>query len=240
MNELIKITENNGKQAVSARELYRFLEITERFSNWFERQLSYGFTEGIDYIGCKEFNTLANQELTDYALTLDCAKEISMIQRSERGKQARQYFIACEKKSKSLDTISRKDLAKMLLESEEEKERMQLTIESQTKSLVESAPKVEYFDKCLDSKGYLTVNMIAAELGISAVKLNKLLSEWGIQYWQSECFFLYSEYRNMGYTVHRPYPYTNSQGIILTTQHMYWTESGKKFIVELYHKKVAA
>jgi len=139
-----------------------------------------------------------------------------------------------------LDNISRKDLAKMLLESEEEKERMQLTIESQTKSLVESAPKVEYFDKCLDSKGYLTVNMIAAELGISAVKLNKLLCQWGIQYWQTECFLLFSEYRNKGYSVHRPYPYTNSQGIVVTTQHMYWTESGKKFIVELYHKKVAA
>ena len=67
MKELIKITEQNGRQAVSARELYKFLEITERFSSWFERMLQYGFTENIDYQGCKLFNALANQELTDYA-----------------------------------------------------------------------------------------------------------------------------------------------------------------------------
>jgi phage anti-repressor protein len=98
--ELIPISEYNGEKAVSARELYKFLGATERFSTWFERQLQYGFTESIDYVGCKEFNTLANQELTDYALTIDCAKEISMLQRTERGKQARQYFIDCEKKLK--------------------------------------------------------------------------------------------------------------------------------------------
>jgi phage anti-repressor protein len=51
-----------------------------------------------DYAGCKVFNALANQDLTEYALTLDMAKEISMIQRSDKGKQARQYFIACEKR----------------------------------------------------------------------------------------------------------------------------------------------
>ncbi|MFJ1491634.1 antA/AntB antirepressor family protein [Capnocytophaga canis] len=98
MEGLIKITEQKGQKVVSARELYKFLEITERFNNWFERMLSYGFLESIDYQGCKFFNTLANQELTDYALTLDCAKEISMIQRSEKGKQARRYFISIEKK----------------------------------------------------------------------------------------------------------------------------------------------
>ena len=240
MNELIKITENNGTQAVSARELHKFLEVTERFSYWFERQLPYGFTEGADYVGCKEFNTLANQELTDYALTLDCAKEISMIQRSERGKQAREYFIACEKKSKSIEGISRKDLAKMLIESEEEKERLQLISETQAKELVLQAPKVDYYNKCLESKGYMTVNVIAAELGISAVKLNRLLCNWGIQYWQTDCYVLYTDYRNKNYTVHRPYPHINSQGETVTTQHMYWTETGKKFIVELYHKRNAA
>ena len=91
--ELIKVQEKNGQKVVSARELYNFLEITERFSNWFERQIQYGFVENLDFVGCEVFNTLANQTLKDYALTMDTAKEISMIQRSEKGKQARQYFI---------------------------------------------------------------------------------------------------------------------------------------------------
>lgn len=159
-----------------------------------------------------------------------------------------EFYILCNRKIKELlrngyaklDTISKKDLAKMLLESEEEKEKMQLTIDSQSKELIESAPKVEYFNKCLESKGFLTTNMIAAELGISSIKLNKLLCGWGIQYKQSDCYFLYADYRDKGYTVHRPYPHLNSQGITVTTQHMYWTESGKRFIIEMYNKKIAA
>ena len=80
-------------QAVSARDLYQFLQPTERFSNWFDRQLQYGFENGVDYLGCKVFNTLAKQELVDHILKLDMAKEISMIQRNEKGKQIRKYFI---------------------------------------------------------------------------------------------------------------------------------------------------
>ena len=66
MQELIKVTEKNGEQLVSARELYNFLEVTERFSNWFERQMQFGFEENTDFTGCKFFNTQANQELQDY------------------------------------------------------------------------------------------------------------------------------------------------------------------------------
>lgn len=101
MIELIKITETNGQRAVSARELYKFLEVTERFSSWFERQLQFGFVENQDYTNVKSFTVVGNgaeKPIEDYALTIDCAKEISMLQRNERGKQARQYFIACEKK----------------------------------------------------------------------------------------------------------------------------------------------
>lgn len=103
---LIPITESNGKRAVSARALYDFLGCTERFQSWFDRQLQYGFDENKDYVGCKVFNTLANQELQDYAMTLSMAKEVSMIQRSEKGKQARRYFIACEERLKESKSIS--------------------------------------------------------------------------------------------------------------------------------------
>jgi len=116
----------------------------------------------------------------------------------------------------------------------------QLQLEAAEKVAIEQAPKVEYFDKCLDSNGFITVNVIAAELGISHIKLNKFLCEWGIQYRQSDCYVLYHQYRDRGYTVHRPHPYINSQGITITAQHMYWTEKGKKFIIEMYHKKLAA
>ena len=98
MNELIKVSQNeNGELLVSARDLHEFLEVTERFSQWFNRITDYGFDENVDYVGCKVFNTLARQELQDYAIKIDMAKEIAMIQRNEKGKQARRYFIECEK-----------------------------------------------------------------------------------------------------------------------------------------------
>ena len=86
MVELIKVTKNEkGEPLVSARELYNFLGASERFKNWFDRLLKFGFEENQDYVGCKVFNTLAKQYLQDYSLTLDTAKEISMLQRTDKG-----------------------------------------------------------------------------------------------------------------------------------------------------------
>lgn len=111
MNELIKVTTNeNDEQLVSGRELYKFLEVTERYSSWFERMLKYGFVENVDYVGCKVFNTLAKQELQDHSLKLDMVKEISMLQRTEKGKQARQYFIQLEKFWNSPEMVTKRAL----------------------------------------------------------------------------------------------------------------------------------
>lgn len=124
--ELIKITEQDGQQAVSARELHSFLEIETRFDIWIKRMFEYGFEENKDYQTCSFLN-LNNQHVIDYALSLDCAKEISMIQRSEKGKIARQYFLDCEKKLKNpILHLTKSDLARMVIESEEEKEKLRI------------------------------------------------------------------------------------------------------------------
>ena len=97
--ELIKVNKENN--TVSARELHAFLEIGTRFDKWFNRMKEYGFVEKVDYE--KIVSEVHAQkrprtyEQADYEITLDMAKELSMIQRSEKGKQARQYFIQCEK-----------------------------------------------------------------------------------------------------------------------------------------------
>ena len=103
MNELIKV--NEEEQTVSARTLYEAVGSTERFSAWFERQLQFGFVEGEDYVGCKFFNTQANQELQDYILSIDMAKHICMVQKSEKAKQVRQYLIDLEKAWNSPEQI---------------------------------------------------------------------------------------------------------------------------------------
>ena len=104
MSDLIKITTNEeGKQLVSARELHDFLEIKTDFRKWFPRMCEYGFEENIDYTPVKFVHPMNLQECTDYAISIDMAKELSMIQRTEKGKQARLYFIECEKKLKTID-----------------------------------------------------------------------------------------------------------------------------------------
>ena len=105
--ELIKIIEREGRQLVSGRELHEFLEIRTKYKDWFRRMVEYGFEEEIDFIRVAQkraTNNLKNPVTTviDHAISIDMAKEISMIQRTEKGKVARQYFINCEKKLKEV------------------------------------------------------------------------------------------------------------------------------------------
>lgn len=103
MYELLNIEVKDGKQLVSARELHEFLGVTERFQQWFDKRVKkYEFLVGIDYVGCKIFHTLANQEIQDYSITIEMAKELSMVQDNVKGKMARKYFIQCEKLATSL------------------------------------------------------------------------------------------------------------------------------------------
>lgn len=118
-NELIKITKDeNGNSVVSGRELHDFLGVQTKYTQWFERMVSYGFTENVDFIGFsqKREKPTDGRPTIDHALTLDMAKEISMIQRTEKGKQARQYFIEVEKEYKKQIGQSQFRLPKNLTE----------------------------------------------------------------------------------------------------------------------------
>lgn len=229
MKELIKITEQNGRKAVSARELHKFLEITERFNSWFDRMCQYGFMENIDYQGCKFFNTLANQELTDYALTLDTAKEISMLQRSEKGKQARRYFIECEKQLRTGGFALPNTFAEALKLAAQQAERLEL----QQAELQKQAPKVAYYEEVLQSESTYNTNQIAKELGMSAVTLNRKLQSLKIQYRQGGTWLLYHQYQNKGYTKTKTHTYTDTKGVTQTSMQTVWTEAGRAFIHNL-------
>lgn len=109
MTDLIKITANDQLQpVVSGRDLYEFLEVREAYTEWFDRMIGYGFTEGTDFVGNIREST-GGRPAVDHALTLDMAKHLSMIQRTDRGMQARRYFIEVEKRAQkpltSLDVL---------------------------------------------------------------------------------------------------------------------------------------
>lgn len=90
------------KRAVSAKELYKFLEIDTHFKDWIIRNIDYlDFQENINYIVFVENNInpnpLGGRPSKDYLMTIEMAKEISMLQRTEKGREARKYFIECER-----------------------------------------------------------------------------------------------------------------------------------------------
>nr|DAM39257.1 MAG TPA: AntA/AntB antirepressor [Caudoviricetes sp.]DAO13824.1 MAG TPA: AntA/AntB antirepressor [Caudoviricetes sp.] len=103
MNELIKITEQKGIQLVDARELHRKLKVQTKFTNWFPRRVEeYKFDEGKDYFTENQLLPKNGQKVfhrprTEYFLTIDMAKEIAMVERTEVGKMIRNYFIEMEK-----------------------------------------------------------------------------------------------------------------------------------------------
>lgn len=125
MNQLIAITQDeNNDQVVSGRELHDFLEVKTPYHIWFERMAEYGFTENVDFIGFEQKSSkLGGRPSVDHALKLDMAKEISMIQRNEKGKQARQYFIEVEKQAKEQQLrvpTSQRELVQLALSANEE------------------------------------------------------------------------------------------------------------------------
>jgi len=104
MNELVKVIEENGKQTVNARDLWEFLESEQQFRDWIKNRIKkYGFQENIDYIPFHKFmkgddEGHGNKTFIEYHITLDMGKELSMVENNAKGRQARLYFIECEKK----------------------------------------------------------------------------------------------------------------------------------------------
>ena len=192
MNELIKVTEKNGEQLVSARELYEFLEIKSRFNDWIKNRIEkYDFEENQDFVTItKKLVTAQGNESNylDYILKIDMAKELSMVENNEKGSQARKYFIECEKKLKSQIKVpmTYKEALLELVKAEEEKERLQLII-------TEQKPLVEFADKMLGSKDSILVRVYA-----------KLLFDEGIKIGEKK---LYSWFRENGYLNSKNEPY---------------------------------
>lgn len=143
--ELIKIIEREGRQLVSGRELHEFLEIGTKYKDWFRRMVEYGFEEEIDFIRVAQkrpTNNLKNPVTTviDHAISIDMAKEISMIQRTEKGKIARQYFINCEKKLKEVKKLTPMELMELQFKALKEQEEKIAQVENRVDKLEEDMP----------------------------------------------------------------------------------------------------
>ncbi len=177
MNELIKITYNNDRPAVSARDLHDFLEVKTAYKDWFPRMCEYGFTEGEDFCSFLSEST-GGRPAQDAVLTIDMAKELCMIQRNEKGKQARQYFLQIEKDWNSTDKV----MARALQIAGDKLKRLESKVEA-------DAPKVLFADAVSASKTSILVGELA-----------KLLKQNGVDIGQHR---LFRWMRENGYLIRR-------------------------------------
>lgn len=174
------------KQTVSARELYSELEVTDRFSRWFERMVAYGFVENEDFTSVKSstvVNNGATRELQDYQLSVDMAKHICMLQRTDKAKMVRQYLIDLEKAWNTPEQV----MARGLLASQRLLEQKEADIKKLTIECDRMKPKELFADAVTTSHTSILVGDLA-----------KLLKQNGVDIGQNR---LFKWLRDKGYLI---------------------------------------
>lgn len=234
MNELLKVEVNeNQEQTVSGRELHMFLGSAERYSKWWDRMIGYGFTENLDFI-CVQKSTVVNngaeKPITDHIMKLNMAKELCMLARNEKGKQARQYFLEVEREWNSPEKV----MARALKIAEGEISNLKientaLTLENtmQKQVIAEFKPVKEYVDTILASTDTVATTQIAADYGMSAKTLNKILNGQHIIRNVGGQWILYKKHMNKGYTKSETIEVTRKDGTKKVVMQTKWTQKGR-------------
>lgn len=170
MDKLIPIDYADPERpTVSGRELHEFLQVDSNYTTWFKRMVEYGFTEGKDYVPILENRSdgLAGKPRTDHQLTIPMAKELCMLQRNERGKLARRYFLAVEEQWNSPEAVMRRavllaDKKVKLLQSE--KRELAAQVEDLT-------PKATYADAVCSSGNSILIGELAKLISQNGVPI---------------------------------------------------------------------
>lgn len=164
MNELINVTLNdNHEPVVSGRQLHETLGVKTRYNDWFNRMIEFGFTENEDYLAITQKRVTAQGNAThqtDHVIKLDMAKEIAMIQRTEKGKEVRQYFIQIEKDYNSPEKI----MARALLMADKKVHKLEAQIEA-------DKPKVLFADAVSASHTSILVGELAKLISQNGYKI---------------------------------------------------------------------
>ena len=173
MNELVKINYQNETPTVSGRDLHEALEVKTAYKDWFPRMCEYGFEEEKDYSSflSNRSDGLPGKPRADHQLTIEMAKEICMLQRNEKGRQCRQYFIAIEKQWNTPEAV----MARALRMAEETINRLSSTVSKLTVSNQIMQPKADYFDELVDRNLLTNFRETAKQLGVKERDFIKFL-----------------------------------------------------------------
>lgn len=184
---LVPVGQHEGKTAVSLRDLHRFLEVKKDFTNWAKAMFEYGFTEGQDftevYAQMGE-NPAGGRPARNWAISLDMAKEVAMIQRTDKGKQARQYFIEVEKRA-AQPTPAKPSGAELLAMAVIEAQAM---LADREKQIAQLAPKADYADMVSESEGLRTLMDLTNDL-----KLHAQANHPGVKVYRDDVYDLAGE-----------------------------------------------
>ena len=231
MEELMKVQVKNDRQLVSARDKHKGLGLKGRFSRWFKTN-SELFTENEDFYKCTSSTVVNNgavRELDDYLLTIEMAKQLAMMARTEKSKLYREYFLDLERKWNSPEMVMHRALEFSNARIKQlKKENKNLSIQ-----LEESNKKADYLDVILGTPDALAISQIAADYGYGAVSFNRLLHKVGIQHRVNGQWILYRAYMGKNYVTTKPFVYKDHKGNDRTSLSTYWTQAGRKLIYDV-------
>ncbi len=170
MHDLIKVNYDSERPTVSGRELHRFLEVGTHFKDWFPRMCEYGFAENIDFCSILSEST-GGRPSTDYQITIPMAKELCMLQRTEKGKQARLYFISLENAWNTPEMV----MARALKLAESNIASLRLANSKLSVANAVMQPKADYFDELVDRNLLTNFRDTAKELKVGEKSFIKFL-----------------------------------------------------------------
>lgn len=235
MDELIRINYDSDRPTVNGRDLHDALQIKTAYKDWFPRMCEYGFFEGTDFCSFLSESS-GGRPAVNHQLTIDMAKQLCMIQRTEIGRKFRQYFIQVEEAWNSPEAVMARALQfanQQLALLKHQNMELTDTIAVQNQQILEMKPKVSYYDVVLNCKDLISTSAIAKDYGKSAIWMNRYLHEKGVQFKQGDIWLLYQKYAQKGYTSTKTHSYPGSDGETHTKVHTYWTQKGRLFIYEL-------
>lgn len=241
MNELIEVSYSEDEQpTVSGRDLHAALGVETRYNDWFKRMSEYGFTENIDFYSILSKTPDGGRPSTDHQLTIPMAKEICMLQRSEKGKQFRQYFIEIENQWNTPEAVMARALQfanRQLDKIKQQNAQLTDTVAIQSQQIAELTPKASYYDVVLNCKDLLSITEIAKDYGKSAKWLNNYLHDNKVQFKQGNIWLLYQNHAEKGYTNTKTQTFNGNDGKVHTKVHTYWTQKGRLFIYDLLKRQ---
>nr|DAF49307.1 MAG TPA: antirepressor protein [Siphoviridae sp. ct3q24] len=235
MNLIPVNVSKNDEQYVSGRALHMFLEIKTPYTQWFERMCDYGFTKNLDYIGLSQKceKPIGGRPQQDHSLTIEMAKQLCMLARNDKGREAREYFIEIEKEWNSPEKV----MSRALKIANNVINEQKVLIAYQEQQIAEFKPVKDYVDRILSTKSTMTITQIAADYDLSAVKLNKILHEAGLQRKVGDQWILYKQHMTKGYTKSETITFTRSGGRLDCKVNTKWTQKGRLKIHEILTEK---